>query len=61
MAYAVSDLLTVSQMEYGDLIKYPKLQETCTASMANELGCLSQGVEEQIPTGLDTVHLISKD
>ena len=61
MAYAVSDLLKVSQIEYGDLIKYPKLQETCTASMDNELGCLSQGVGDWIPIGLETVQFISKD
>ena len=29
--------------------------------MSNELGRLSQGVVEQMPTELDTVHFISKD
>ena len=61
MANAVTDSLTGSQMEYGDLIKEPKLWETWTTSMANELDRLYQGVREQIPTGSDTVNFISKD
>ena len=61
MSNVVIDPLTGSQMEYGDLIKDTKLQETWTTSMANELVRLSQGLGEQIPTGSDTVHFISKD
>ena len=61
MANAFTETLTGSQMDYGDLIKDPKLWETCTTSIANELGRLAQGVGERMPTGSDTVTFISKD
>ena len=60
MDNAITDPLTASQMEYRDLIKDPKLWETWNTSMANELGRLSQGLGEKMPTVLDTVHFISK-
>ena len=61
MVNAVTDPLTGSRMDYGDLIKDPKPGETWTTSMVNQSGRLSQEVVEQIPTGSDTVNFISKD
>ena len=58
---AVTDPITGYQMEYEYLIKDPKLRETCTASMSNELGLPARGVRGEIPTGSDTMKLISKD
>ena len=61
MDNAVTDPLTGSQMEYEDIIKDPKLQETWTTSISNELGRLSEGLGDRIPSVLNTVSFISKD
>ena len=50
MNNAVTYPLTGYQMEYGDLIKEPKLWEIWTTSMTKKLGRLYQGVGERMPT-----------
>ena len=48
-------------MTYRKLIKDESTRDTWTRSFANELGRLSNGVGDRIPTGTGTIHYIKYD
>ena len=57
-AYSVWDPEQQKMLEFKDLIKDPKTKQIWTASLANELGRLSQGIRDI--KGSNCIELIHK-
>ena len=57
-AGAIIDKATGESLEYRELIKRPETRETWFKSLANEIGCLAQGIRDI--KGTDTIFFIPK-